>query len=431
MTESLSGAIKVRELQRKLYLKAKAEPKVRFYALYDKAYRLDFMSEAYRRVRSNGGSPGVDGETFDAIAEQGIMDYLKELQAELREKRYKPSPVLRVYIPKPNGEQRPLGIPTIRDRIVQASFKLVIEPIFEADFTDRSYGFRPKRNAHGAIREIAKLLNWGCTEVYDVDISKFFDTVDHSKLMKLVARRVVDKNILRVIKQWLDCGYVDDHGKRHKTKQGTPQGGVISPLLANIYLHPLDKAMVDSKLWWTMRGSVHIVRYADDMVILARRNLESGKQIVHHYLSRLGLRVNEAKTESLSIGESGNLDFLGFRFLRTVNRRKGNKFFLVNPSPKVMNRIRERIRKTVNPGRPLSIRDQIQDANAVLRGWVNYFGLGNASRSLNKVRDFVNKRVRKTLQRRKGRAGHGYYRYDSEFIYGKLGLFYNYKVARL
>jgi group II intron reverse transcriptase/maturase len=430
LSERLSSADKVREFQRKLYLKAKAEPKFRFYALYDKTYHMDFLKEAYRRVKANSGKPGVDGETFGDVEKYGVEKYLEELRQELRERRYKPQPVLRVYIPKPNGEKRPLGIPTIRDRVVQQSFKLVLEPIFEADFTDRSYGFRPKRGAHGAIREIIKLLNWGCTEIYDVDIRHFFDTVEHSKLMKLVAQRVVERQILKLINQWLKCGYVED-GKCYGTRRGTPQGGVISPLLANIYLHPLDKAMVDSKLWWIQKGSVHIVRYADDMVILAQRNLGAGKRIVKRYLHRLGLGINEAKTRTLSVGESGSMDFLGFQFVRTVNRKKGNKFFLVKPSTKSVARLREKLRGCISIQRPLTIREQVWRANEVLRGWTQYYGLGNASDTFNGIRDFTNKRVRRVLQRRAGRAGYGYLRYDSAFIYGKLGLFYQYRVIPL
>jgi group II intron reverse transcriptase/maturase len=381
--------------------------------------------ESYRRVKANAGKPGVDGKTFETIEEQGIENYLRELQAELKEERYKPSPVLRVYIPKPNGDKRPLGIPTIRDRIVQGSFKLVLEPIFEADFTDRSFGFRPKKDAHDAIREVLKLLNWGCTEVYDVDLSKFFDTVDHGKLMKLLALRIVDSQILKVIRQWLDCGYVED-GQHRTPKQGTPQGGVISPLLANIYLNPMDKALVKSKLWWRDKGSVHLVRYADDLLLLANHGLENGKAIANRILDRLSLKVNAEKTREYSVRESGSLEYLGFKFTRTVNRKNGNRFFLLTPSPKAMNRIREKIRGCVSDSIPKKVQEQIKDVNPIIRGWVNYYRLGNPTDSFNKIRNFVNLRVRRTLQRRKGRAGYGFLRYDSDYIYGKLSLFCDY-----
>ena len=210
MRELLNTGSKVQEFQRTLYDKAKAEPKFRFYSLYDKTYRTDILAEAYTRVKANGGTSGVDGETFEDIEKKGVTEYLAELQLEMKERRYKPLPVKRVYIPKANGKERPLGIPTVRDRIVQTAFLVVLEPIFEADFADSSYGFRPKRSAHGAIREIYKYLNWGCTEVYDVDLEKYFDTVEHWKLMRLVARRVSDGQMLHVIKQWLSCGYVEE-----------------------------------------------------------------------------------------------------------------------------------------------------------------------------------------------------------------------------
>jgi RNA-directed DNA polymerase len=233
----LSSTEWLREFQRKLHEKAKAEPEFRFYSLYDKTYRMDVLVEAYRKAKANGGTFGVDEETFEGIEKKGLDIYLRELQLEMEERRYEPKPVRRVYIPKANGGKRPLGIPTIRDRIVQTAFLLILEPIFEADFSDSSYGFRPQKNAHDAVREIYKYLNWGCTEVYDVDLEKYFDTVDHGKLMKLVARRISDGQILHVIRQWLDCGYIEE-GKHRQSKLGTPQGGVISPLLANIYLNP-------------------------------------------------------------------------------------------------------------------------------------------------------------------------------------------------
>ncbi len=252
----LTSTENLQELQRKLYEKAKAEPKFRFYSLYDKTYRVDVLVEAYRKVKANGGTSGIDGETCAMIEERGLEEYLAELQLEMKERRYKPQPVRRVYIPKANGKKRPLGIPIIRDRVVQTAFLLILEPIFEADFAESSRGFRPNKSVHDAIREIYKYLNWGCVEVYDVDLERYFDTVEHHKLMKLVARRIVDKQILHVIKLWLSCGYVED-GQHKQSKRGTPQGGVISPLLANIYLNPVEQA---SKLpvwhaWFVLRLS--------------------------------------------------------------------------------------------------------------------------------------------------------------------------------
>jgi group II intron reverse transcriptase/maturase len=391
---------------------------------------MDFLTEAYRQVRGNKGAPGVDNMTFDDIEARGVEDFLKDIQESLYRKSYKPSPVLRVYIPKPNGEKRPLGIPTIRDRVVQASFKLVLEPIFEADFARSSFGYRVKKSAHDAIREILKYLNWGCQQVYDVDLSKYFDTVGHGKLMKLIARRIVDSNILRVIKQWLCCGYVED-GRHHTPKRGTPQGGVISPLLANIYLNPMNRAMDRSGLKKKRNGSVHIISYADDFVVLANRNLDAGKRIVHHYLNRLELKINHAKTREYSISDKGTLEFLGFRFVRAVNFRKGNKFFLVMPSRKALLSVMAKLRHCINHLHPVSIKEQIKKANSVIRGWVNYYGLGNASSIFNKLRWHVNRRVRRVLQRWHKRRGHGYNRITSDLLYGKLGLFCDYKVMPL
>ena len=228
---------------------------------------------------------------------------------------------------------------------MQTAFLLILEPIFEADFNDSSFGFRPQRSAHGAVREIYKYLNWGCEEVYDVDLEKYFDTVDHGKLMKLVARRVVDRQVLHVIKQWLSCGYVEDGQHRQSTK-GTPQGGVISPLLANIYLNPVDCAFERKELGAIRNGSIHLVRYADDMVILAKRNLEEGVNLLHHYTERLGLRLNEEKTRRLKLSIGNNVDFLGFRFHNVRSRTTGKRLILVHPSPRSQERFRAKVRNT-------------------------------------------------------------------------------------
>ncbi|PIU46046.1 MAG: group II intron reverse transcriptase/maturase [Ignavibacteriales bacterium CG07_land_8_20_14_0_80_59_12] len=420
----------LREFRRKLHEKAKAEPKSRFYSLYDKTYRTEMLEEAYRKAKANGGACGVDGETFEDVKKKGINVYLAELQLEMKERRYVPKPVRRVYIPKPNGKQRPLGIPTIRDRIVQTAFLLVLEPIFEADFADSSYGFRPQKCAHDAVREIYKYLNWGCIEVYDVDLEKYFDTVDHSKLMKLVARRISDGQILHVIRQWLDCGYVED-GQHRQSKRGTPQGGVISPLLANIYLNPVDQAFERKGLGAIRNGSIHLIRYADDMIILAQRNLKEGIALLDHYVRRLDLRLNREKTRrlKLSIGES--VDFLGFRFHNVRSRKTGTRLILVRPSPRSQERFRATVRKHIHHSIPLRVKEQVENLNRYLHGWMGYFRLGNGSATFRKLAHFVNKRVRHVIWRRRGRRGYGWGKLTSEYIYGQLGLFYDYHVARL
>lgn len=430
LRKELSNTNNLQEFQRKLYVKAKAEPKCRFYSLYDKTYRMDVLVEAYRKVKANGGTSGIDGETCEQIEEQGLEDYLAGLQLEMKEQRYKPQPVRRVYIPKANGKKRPLGIPTVRDRIVQTAFLLVLEPIFEADFSASSFGFRPKKSAHDAIREIYKYLNWGCVEVCDVDLEKYFDMVDHAKLMKLIARRIVDKQILHVIHQWLKCGYVEDEQQR-QSKTGTPQGGVISPLLANIYLNPVDHAFERKRLGAISKGSIHLVRYADDMVILAQRNLEKGVAILEHYMQRLGLHLNQEKTRMIHMTEGESVDFLGFRFLYTKNRKKHTRLILVTPSPQSQKRCREKLRTLVHHSIPLRLKEQIVHANQFLRGWVRYYRVGNAAAAFRDINQFINKRVRRVLQRRHGQCGYGWGRVGSDYIYGHLGLFYNYRVCQL
>lgn len=421
---------KIQEFQRKLNEKAKANPKFRFYSLYDKVYRMDILAEAYRRVKANGGTSGVDGVCFEDIEEHEYIEYLTELGRELKERQYHPSPVKRVYIPKANGKKRPLGIPTIRDRIVQTAFLMILEPIFEADFAESSHGFRPDKSAHGAIREIYKYLNWGCEQVYDVDLEKYFDTVEHWKLMKLLSQRISDGMILHVIKQWLSCGYVED-GQHRQNKRGTPQGGVISPLLANIYLNPVDQAFKRKGVGKIESGSIHLVRYADDMLILAQRDLEKGIEILEHYLDRLGLKLNREKTQKLEMKREKKVEFLGFQFHRVENKKTKKRLYLVSPSPASQKKCREKVKHIVNHNIPLSVKDQIENVNRFLTGWTNYFRLGNSSKSLKALNNYVNKRVRRVIQRRKGKSGYGWQKITSNKLYGLMGLFYNYKVQWL
>lgn len=420
----------LREFQRKLHEKAKAEPEFRFYSLYDKTYRMEVLEEAYRKAKANGGTCGVDGETFEDVSKKGVDIYLAELQLEMKERRYVPKPVRRVYIPKPNGKERPLGIPTVRDRIVQTAFLLVLEPIFEADFADSSYGFRPQRSAHDAVREIYKYLNWGCTEVYDVDLEKYFDTVDQAKLMKLIGRRIADGQILHVIRQWLDCGYVEE-GQHRQSNRGTPQGGVISPLLANIYLNPVDQAFKRNGLGAIRNGSIHLIRYADDMIMLAQRNLDKGITLLNHYVERLGIHLNEGKTRRLKLEIGESVDFLGFRFHNVRSRKTGTRLILVRPSPRSQERFRATVRKHVHHSIPLRAKEQVEHLNTYLRGWMRYFRLGNGAATFCELAHFVNMRVRHVIWRRRGKRGYGWGKLTSEYIYGQLGLFYDYHVAPL
>jgi group II intron reverse transcriptase/maturase len=313
---------------------------------------------------------------------------------------------------------------------MQTAFLMILEPIFEADFADSSYGFRPEKSAHDAVREIAKYLNWGCVEVYDVDLEQYFDTVDHGKLMKLIARRISDAQILHVIKQWLSCGYVEE-GQHRQSTQGTPQGGVISPLLANIYLNPVDQAFKRERLGNFGKGSIHLVRYADDMIILARENLEKGISLLHHYTERLGLRMNEGKTRRLRLDIGNSVDFLGFRFHNVRSRQSGTRLILVYPSPRSQERFRATVRTYVHHSIPLRVKGQVMNLNRYLRGWVDYFRLGHASATFHDLAYFVEKRVRHVIWRRKGRRGYGWDRVPRTYIYARLGLFCDYRVASL
>src|SRR5271157_611449 len=364
---------RIQELQTKLCQKAKQDREFRFYALYDKVYRKDIIEHAYHLVKANKGAPGIDGITFEAI-EEGAERYLEIITEELRNKTYKPSPVRRVYIPKPDGSKRPLGIPTIKDRVVQMAVKLVIEPIFEADFQDSSYGFRPGRDAHHAMDEVSLQLRCKNTQVIDADISKYFDTIPHDKLLKAVAKRIVDKNILALIKMWLKAPIVEEEDGKRTYKgndKGTPQGGVISPLLANIYLNALDAAMKMARL----------VRYADDLVVLGRYNVRPIFDRMAAALKSLGLTLNPDKTRILNAAEEG-FTFLGFTTQIRKNPRPGQTFPLIEPSRKPVGRIKEEIKgATCRKNLALPKEVIITRLNQALRGWANYFYYGNCSKT--------------------------------------------------
>ena len=330
---------KIRELQRKLYRKAKQEKEYRFYLLYDKVYRTDILNHAYRLVRANKGAPGIDGETFERIEERGggVEKYLEEIAEKLKRREYKPQAVRRVYIPKAGGGKRPLGIAVIKDRVVQMAVKIVIEPIFEADFQDNSYGFRPKRSAHQAVDDVKKHLFEGKIDVIDADISKYFDTIPHDKLMQLVAKRIVDKHVLRLIKMWLKAPIVEereDGKKEYKgNDKGTPQGGVISPLLANIYLNVLDTLWTVKKV--QERMGARLVRYADDSVILCRGNAARILKGLKTVLNDLGLTLNEEKTRVMD-AQQESFNFLGFAIGMKRGWRTGKRYPHIEPSKKAL-----------------------------------------------------------------------------------------------
>ena len=423
----------IRTLQRKLYCKAKQEPAFRFYALYDKVYRADILSHAYHLVRANKGSAGIDGITFEAIETgEGETAFLAELEAALRNKTYQPDPVKRVMIPKRDGSERPLGIPTIRDRVAQMAVKLVIEPIFEADFCKTSYGFRPKKSAHDAIDDVAYSMNCGYTEVIDADLSKYFDTIPHSKLLAVVAERISDGEILHIIKMWLKAPIMEvgKDGKKCNigggkgNRKGTPQGGVISPLLANLYLHILDRIWERRNL--EQQLGARIVRYADDIVLLCRR-CKSGKAmaVLRQILERLGLTLNEAKTKIVNAYE-GKFDFLGFTIWMGKGRKTRNYYPHVQPSKKSEQTIKDRITELTTRGRTIMpLEWVVNEVNATVRGWVGYFHYRNCVQTLGKVRNHLEQRLITHLRKRhkiRNRQS-GYVKFPNRSLYAKYGLY--------
>ena len=418
---------KIRELQRKLYRKAKQEKEYRFYLLYNKIYRPDILIHAYNLVKANKGAPGIDGETFGSIEESegGAEKYLEKIAGELRRKDYKPQAVRRVYIPKAAGGKRPLGIPVIKDRVVQMAVKIVIEPIFEADFQDNSYGFRPKRNAHQAVEDVNKHLLEGKTEVIDADISKYFDTIPHDKLMQLVAKRIVDKHILKLIKMWLRAPIVEERedGKKEykENEKGTPQGGVISPLLANIYLNVLDTLWAVKKV--QERLGARLVRYADDSVILCRGSADRILKGLKLVLEELGLTLNEEKTRVVDARHE-SFNFLGFSIGMKRGQKTGRTYPHTEPSKKALKHIRSEIKQlTTERYSAVPTEDVIRRVNEVARGWVGYFRFGNCTKALSAFKRYLVYRMRIYLRRKHRYQGFGYKAYPDRYYYDSLGLY--------
>lgn len=422
----------IRTLQRKLYRKAKQEPTYRFYALYDKVCRADILSHAYNLVRANKGSAGIDGVTFEAIEEQeGVSAFLAELEEALKSKTYQASPVKRVMIPKEDGTERPLGIPTIRDRVAQMAVKLVIEPVFEADFCENSYGFRPKKSAHGAIDDISYALHTGHTEVIDADISKYFDTIPHANLMAVVAERIADGAILHLIQMWLKAPVIEEgkDGKQRNigggkgNRKGTPQGGVISPLLANLYLHLLDRIWERHQL--EKKLGARIVRYADDFIVLCKRGTDRPLAIVKQVLDRLQLTLNEAKSRTVNAHKE-SFRFLGFELRMRRSWRTGNTYPHVQPAKQSLKKVKDRITYlTQRRMTPVPLEDVMENINSTLHGWVGYFHYRNSLKALASVKAHAEERLRTHLRKRhkvRDRLS-GYKRFSSRILYERYGLY--------
>jgi RNA-directed DNA polymerase len=423
---SLETPSKIRTLQRKLYRKAKDEPNYRFYLLYDKIYGEDILAHAYDLAKANQGAPGVDGQTFAGIELWGREKWLAELRNELRSRSYQPQPVRRVMIPKPGGGERPLGIPSIRDRVVQTAAKLVLEPIFEADMEPDAYGYRPKRGALDAIRKVHELLRAGYTDVVDADLSKYFDTIPHCQLMHSVARRIVERDVLRLVKMWLKAPVEerDEKGNRRMTggrrsSRGTPQGGVASPLLANLYMNRFLK-------YWRITGrgkafQAQVVNYADDFVILTHRHAAEARDWTRQVMLRLGLTLNDTKTK-LKEARTESFDFLGYVLGPHRYWKNGRRYLGASPSPKSVARMRQKVNNLLipsNTGPWPEVRDRL---NRILHGWSNYFSYGTRARAYRAVDHHVADRVRSFLRRRRQAPGRGTRILADQVLFGPLGV---------
>jgi len=425
---SLPTRQKVQTLQVALHAKAKHSPGYRFYSLYDKVYRADVLSEAYERCRKNGGAAGVDGQTFEGIEAYGVKKWLGELAQELREKRYRPQAVRRVYIPKPDGKQRPLGIPTVRDRVAQTAAVLVLEPIFEADLPPEQYAYRANRSALDAVGKVHSLVNTGHAEVVDADLSGYFDSIPHAELMKSVARRVSDRHLLHLIKMWLEAPVeeIDDRGRHHRTTRnkdqgrGTPQGAPISPLLSNLYMRRFV-------LGWKVLGHerrlrAYIVNYADDFVICCRGTATDAMTAMREMMRRLRLTVNDEKTRRCRVGDKA-IDFLGYTIGRCYSPKTGKVYIGTTPSKQAIQRLcREISELTERRWQLIDTEVQVGRINHRLRGWANYFCLGPVSRAYRAVDRHTASRLRQWLRRKCQVQGRGFARFPDAYLYQTLNL---------
>lgn len=425
--EMTKPSINLQDLRRKIYRKAKAEPAWRFWGLYVHVCKLETLEVAYDLAKRNGGAPGIDGVTFAAIEQDGLEMFLHSIRDELVCQSYRPMRNRNVEIPKSNGKMRRLGIPTIRDRVVQGALKLILEPIFEADFQDGSYGYRPKRTAHEAVNRVADAVVKNKTTVIDVDLASYFDTVRHDLLLKKVAARVRDEQVLRLLKLLLKAS-----GKR-----GVPQGGVISPLLSNLYLNEVDRMLERAKAV-TRQGRytyIEYARFADDLVILVdgyrkwRWLATAAYRRLLEELAKLDVQLNRDKTRRVDLARGEDFDFLGFNFRRSKTRR-GVMGVRHAPTQKARTTLLRKLKAVFRRFRSQPVGRVIALINPMLRGWVNYFRVGQSSRCFGYVRDWVEKKIRRHLMQARGRRGFGWKRWSRRWLYAQLGLFSQYRVVR-
>lgn len=425
---NLATPLSVQKLQKALHAKAKDEPSCRFHALYDKLYREDVLRHAYQCCRANRGAPGVDGVRFEDIEAAGVEPWLGELAKTLREKTYRAEAIRRVYIPKPNGKLRPLGIPTIRDRVVQMAMVLVLGPIFEADLPPQQYAYRPDRNAHDAIQQVHSLLKTGHTQVVDADLAAYFDSIPHAELMKSVARRIVDRQVLHLIKMWLEVPVeeTDERGGKRRTtrcrdeKRGIPQGSPLSPLLANLYMRRFV-------LGWQRKGfearfKARVVTYADDLVICCKGSAAQALEALRLVMGQIKLAVNEEKTRVCRVPDE-TFDFLGYTFGRCYSPRTGRAYFGTRPSRKSIRRVVERLHaETDQRTAVLDTALIVQRINQLLQGWAGYFCLGQVSPSYRALDRYTLRRFRRWLCHKHKVRNSGYGRFPDGYFYTRLGL---------